>query len=124
VGAGGAGAEVGAGAGAEVGAGVGAAVGFGAGVLLPLPPPLGAGDDCFGSAFFFFFFLGSDFIAGTGAAALAPTVTDADASSTAFVPGALDLAVPPPLSEPPLDALAMPNATAKATTTAATVIPI
>jgi len=116
----GAGAEVGAGAGAEVGAGVG----FGAGEL---PPESGAGVllpesdvDCFLG----FFFLGSDVSAGTGAAAVPLTVIDADPSSTALVPSAVDLAVPPLSSEPPLDAFATPKARAKATTTAATVIPI
>jgi hypothetical protein len=51
--------------------------------------------------------------------------TDAEASSTGFVPAALDAFAGLPLSlEPPEEAFATPKATAKATTTAATVIPI
>jgi hypothetical protein len=46
-------------------------------------------------------------------------------SSTGFVPSALGFfAVPAPSPEPPDEAFATPKATAKATTTAASVIPI
>ncbi len=62
---------------------------------------------------------------GSGAAPAMLTVTDAEASSTDSVPGALDLAAfLPPLSEPPPEAPAMPKAAAKATTTTAATIAI
>jgi hypothetical protein len=67
--------------------------------------------------------LGSDFSAGSALEPAMVAEIAADPSSTAFVPSAPALAVFPPLPELAV-ALPMPNATAKATTTAATVIPI
>ena len=86
-----------------------------------LPPELP--DDGVEEAGFFFFFLGSDFSAGSALEPAMLAEIDADASSRGFVPAALALAVLPLLLEPPV-ALPAPNATAKATTTAATMIPI
>ena len=119
------GAAVGTGAGAEVAAGVG----FGAGVLLLSGlglelEELELSDDDEDSFLAGFFFLGSDFSAGRGAAPAMLVVIEAVASSTVSVPAALDLAgVLPPSSEP-LEAFATPKARRKATSTAPTVIPI
>jgi hypothetical protein len=78
--------------------------------------------DCFLAGFFFF---GVDFSAGSADATATFDLTDTAASSTGLVPAALlALAVPPLLEDPPLVALPMPKATAKAKRTAASVIPI
>ena len=113
------------GAGAAVGAGAAWAVGAGVGLDCVLPPfepddEVLVEDDCFLAGFFFF--LGSDFSAGSAADVATPLVIDADATSTGFVPGALALAVPLSLDPPPEPATK--NATAKAATATATVIPI
>ena len=120
MGAGGAGAAVGAGAGADVAAGAGVFEGV---VLPPLEPEDDELSDDEDSFFAGFFFLGSDFSAGSAAAPATLVVIDADVSSTGFVPSAL-VALAVPLSPEPPVALPMPNATAKARMTAATVMPI
>jgi hypothetical protein len=121
VAAGGAAVATGAGLVFVLGAVVADGAGFADGVVLPLlvlPP------DEAGSFFAGFFFLGSDFSAGSAADPVRPVLTDAAASSTGLVPSALlALAVPPP-SEPPPPAPATKNATANAATAAATMIPI
>jgi hypothetical protein len=111
------------GAGACVAAGVGAGAGS-------LPPPvLGAvALEVSGAAvvafdfFFAGFFLGADLRAGSAAAPAMLTVMGAETSFTAVVPAAA-FAVLAESLEPPV-ALPMPKATANATTTAASVIPI
>lgn len=104
-----------------LGAVVADGAGFADGVVLPLLLP----PDEAGSFFAGFFFLGSDFSAGSAADPVRPVLTDADASSTGLVPSALlALAVPPPSEPPPPPAPATTNATANAATAAATMIPI
>jgi hypothetical protein len=109
------------GAGAVVADGVGFA--DGAVVLPPLLPELVL--ELVVSFAAGFFFLGSDFNAGSAAEALTPLVTFTAASSTGFVPSAeLALVVSPLLEPPPPPAPLAKKATAKATTTTPSVIPI
>jgi hypothetical protein len=90
-------------------------------VFPPLPPELGGELEL--DSFFGAFFFGGDFRAGRADEPATLEVMVTDASSTAFVPSALVFAVPLEPLEPPVP-LPMPNATAKATRTTASVIPI